>query len=787
MTHKAIHKDITYVLADVASAVVGHFDTKILLDQIINTTKDTLHAKVCSIFLEDKENAPGILKCEAGSGFAEKIIGIAQYKFGEGFTGSVAKYGGEYNIKSRQELESLEIGGAKVWKGNFDAEQWPSGKSEFRNLIALPLIIKDQTLGVIKAENKIEVFGDCFSEEDLTIFKTIANVVALTIENAKLVQMAESQSKKIAGALAEIASGAAGQFDMEVLLDQIINTTMDSLHAEVCSIFLENKKEEPGVIKCVAGSGFARRIVNIAKYRSGEGLTGAVFKFGEGYNSKNPDQHMTLTIGGREVWKGKFDNQQWPSGKSEFRNGIGLPLKIKDQILGVIKVENKIKKYGDFFSDEDLMIFKTITNVVALIIENARLVQKTEEQSKNISGALAGVASKVVGQFDMKVLLSQIINTTKDTLHARVCSIFLEDKEKAPGILKCEAGSGFAEKIVGVAQYKFGEGFTGFVAEFGGEYNIKSRQELENLQIGGKKVWKGNFDADQWPSGKSEFRNLIALPLIIKDQTLGVIKAENKIEEFGDFFSDEDLMIFRTIANVVALTIENARLHDKIETQLKTISAKAAHRINNQAANYDGIDLDLEFELKNPIVNKDNLSQIHKRLITTTKNLKYMIGEFRNFGKPIELQKTRSSINQIIRDEVWLARPQGIAITEDYDNNIPSFPIDSARFAESMKELLRNAMKALNMMKGRNGKIHVSTKLVIEDNMHQVQIRIEDNGPGFPSDFPVFKPFNTTDPQSTGLGLSTVKELIEKHGGTIGLKSSILGGACIECILPITN
>jgi len=410
-----------------------------------------------------------------------------------------------------------------------------------------------------------------------------------------------------------------------------------------------------------------------------------------------------------------------------------------------------------------------------------------ESIHKDITYILADVAGAVVGHFDTKTLLDQIINTTMDTLHARVCSIFLEDKENAPGILKCVAGSGFAEKIVGIAQYKFGEGLTGSIAEFGGEYNIKSRQELESLEIGGKKVWKGNFDANQWPSGKSEFRNLIALPLIIKDQTLGVIKVENKIEEYGDSFSDEDLTIFKTIANVVALTIENARLHDKIETQLKTISAKAAHRINNQAANYDGIDLDLAGELKNSICNKDNLTRIHERLTTTTKNLKLMIGEFRNFGKPIELQKTTSSINQIIQDEVWLARPQGIKIYDTYDETIPSFPIDTARFAESMKELLRNATKALNKTRNQDGQINVSTKLLIKDNNRLVQICIEDNGLGFPPNFPVFEPFNTTDPQSTGLGLSTVKELMEKHGGTICMRTSALGGACIECTIPITS
>ena len=408
---------------------------------------------------------------------------------------------------------------------------------------------------------------------------------------------------------------------------------------------------------------------------------------------------------------------------------------------------------------------------------------------KDINDALAYISNAVVGQYDINLLLDQIIQATSQILKAEVCSIYLEDKENEPGILKCVAGSGFANKIVGVAKFKIGEGFTGSVAKYGKEHNIKSREELEKLVIDGKKVWRGAYDKKQWPSGASEFRNLLALPLKIKGQILGVIKVENKLEEYGNSFSQEDLATLKIIANVIALAIENTQLHNKIEAQLKTISAKAAHRINNQAANYDGIELDLAMELQTPLCDRENLIYIHDRLKTTTKNLKNMIGEFRNFGKPIQLLKTESSINKIIRDEVWLSQASvsGIQVVEKYDESIPNFSIDGARFAESIKELLLNAKKALTRASDENRQILVSTKLVKENDDKRVVIHIEDNGPGFPPGFPVFEPFNTTDPQSTGLGLSTVKELMESHGGSIIVKESTLGGACIECVLPIPN
>jgi signal transduction histidine kinase len=70
------------------------------------------------------------------------------------------------------------------------------------------------------------------------------------------------------------------------------------------------------------------------------------------------------------------------------------------------------------------------------------------------------------------------------------------------------------------------------------------------------------------------------------------------------------------------------------------------------------------------------------------------------------------------------------------------------------------------------------------DREWKVLIKIEDSGPNFPPNFPIFEPYNSTDPQSTGLGLATVKELIEKHGGLISAEDSPYGGACIKFTIP---
>lgn len=410
----------------------------------------------------------------------------------------------------------------------------------------------------------------------------------------------------------------------------------------------------------------------------------------------------------------------------------------------------------------------------------------------NINKVLSEITGALVGQFNLEDLLDKIVTLAMNLLNAEVCSIFLEDKESNPKIVKMMAGSGFAKPLVGQAKYQVGEGFTGFIAKTGKKFNIKTLEELQNLvdEETGATIWKGKHDNRQWISGENQFRNLVAFPLKIKDQIFGVIKVENKRREFGDYFSEEDERIFEIIANVVALAIENARLHKKIETQLKTASGKAAHRIHNQAANYDGIILDLDNELENQIPNKDNLFEINKRLKTATINLKNMTAEFNKFGKPIELKKINCSINKIIKDEIWLAKPSSdIKIKKDLDLQIPNIILDEGRFAESIKELISNSMKAISKANQANAKglIKIVTKLCAYSEDMYVTVEIEDNGPGFPPNFPIFEPFASTDPQSTGLGLSTVKELIEKHGGTIQADKSMLGGACIKITLPIVK
>ena len=82
------------------------------------------------------------------------------------------------------------------------------------------------------------------------------------------------------------------------------------------------------------------------------------------------------------------------------------------------------------------------------------------------------------------------------------------------------------------------------------------------------------------------------------------------------------------------------------------------------------------------------------------------------------------------------------------DSHVPKVSLDAPRFAEAIKELLRNSSKAISKQNPPKGKICVSTEFIPNKKSlgsgrrspksNVVKITIQDDGPGFPENFPLF-------------------------------------------------
>jgi signal transduction histidine kinase len=82
-------------------------------------------------------------------------------------------------------------------------------------------------------------------------------------------------------------------------------------------------------------------------------------------------------------------------------------------------------------------------------------------------------------------------------------------------------------------------------------------------------------------------------------------------------------------------------------------------------------------------------------------------------------------------------------------------------------------------------KIRVETKW----DKNRIKIRFSDNGPGIPEEVKksIFDPFTTTGKKTgVGLGLSTVRNIVSAHSGTIAVETNEeKGGAVFELTFPV--
>ena len=110
----------------------------------------------------------------------------------------------------------------------------------------------------------------------------------------------------------------------------------------------------------------------------------------------------------------------------------------------------------------------------------------------------------------------------------------------------------------------------------------------------------------------------------------------------------------------------------------------------------------------------------------------------------------------------------------------------SAPAIEADPELLKIAFLNLFINGAHAMAGHGTLKVSIERPAGACRINVADSGPGIPATVreKLFTPFFTTKSQGTGLGLVTVKRIVEAHDGTIDIRCRVEGGTTVTISLP---
>lgn len=152
----------------------------------------------------------------------------------------------------------------------------------------------------------------------------------------------------------QIGTEASCVDDLKKCLKVLVDRIADLMSVKIVSVMLMDPYQRELVMRFARG--LDEHIIKEAKVKLGEGVAGWIAKTGE-----------PLLI--KDIGK----DSRFPKRKGRYTTNslLSVPLKVRDRVIGVINVNNKISK--DVFREEDLDILKTVADLAAVAIESARI------------------------------------------------------------------------------------------------------------------------------------------------------------------------------------------------------------------------------------------------------------------------------------------------------------------------------------------------------------------------------------------------------------------------------
>lgn len=243
----------------------------------------------------------------------------------------------------------------------------------------------------------------------------------------------------------------------------------------------------------------------------------------------------------------------------------------------------------------------------------------------------------------------------------------------------------------------------------------------------------------------------------------------------------ETLYVVRDITELRARELEH-RNRERL-AGIGAMAMAVAHEIRNPLASIAGSAQMLREQEGVDPMQRTLMDIINRETVQLSK----WIGEFLEFARPGDPRFESLDLAAVVREKVetWRHDPRvgdaGLAVELDLAKDADvSLLADGASIASLVWNLLVNAQQAA--LESPEPRVLVA----LHADGDYVHFRVEDSGPGVAeADRPhLFEPFYTTRSKGTGLGLATVRRVVDAHRGTIDVGTSKLGGAAFAVRLP---
>ncbi len=308
-----------------------------------------------------------------------------------------------------------------------------------KEVAGVPLIVREMIIGAM-------VIGTSdpnrhFQQKDIDLLFNFANQAAIAIGNAKLYEDSLEKIKQLT-TLYEVGKTLSSTLDLDELLKKALELLRDRFGYQLCVFLLLDQEKNELYVKQVIGGNIEE--MKDLRFRVGiDGIAGWVAKTGESYYA--PDVSK---------------DSRYMFGLASTQSEAVFPLKIRDQVIGVLDVESD-QLMG--FNEEDLKVLSSLAGQVSIFIENAQLFYQLKQMLKELKQAqdqviqaeklraMGEMASGVAHDFNnllavilgnIQLLLHQFDRLSPDEIRERLKTIEQSSKDGAETVRRIQEFSG---------------------------------------------------------------------------------------------------------------------------------------------------------------------------------------------------------------------------------------------------------------------------------------------------------------------------------------------------------
>ena len=557
--------------------------------------------------------------------------------------------------------------------------------------------------------------------------------------------------------LSQVADVIHSTLDPPEALQLIVREAVNLMRASSGSVVLVNPTTNR--LEILAAQGLPANAVDL-KLRVGEGITGTVARTGQAARVGDVTQ-----------------DARYVKLRESVRSELAVPLEVEGTVRGVLNVDSDRPQA---FSGEDQELLQGLAAQAARVIQNTWRFEQLRLKARWLE-SLASVSRTINSTLNLDEALTAITREACGLMRARMCSLMLLDDSRA--WLGVRASFGAGEAYLRKPRLGVAESLVGSVVR------RKKPVQVENVQTSARYQ---NVEV-----ARSEgLVSLLSVPLVFSGEAFGAL---NVYTAQPYTFSNEEVRILSAFAELSAIAIERARLHERVMdveevlrqneklSALGLLAAEVAHEIRNPLTVMKMLyhSLDLKFPPGDPRtedarVMEEKIQQLNK-----------IVERILDFARTAEPELSPVSLNELIAELALLVRHklshQGIALVQELQPDLPPVLGDATQLEQAFLNVTLNAAEAMPDGGTLTVRSYAVNSSESEAASAQVVVEFEDTGTGMTEEQQqrAFSSLlTTTKAKGTGLGLAIVGRIVEAHRGTVKIISVRRGGTRIIVTLP---